>query len=520
MFLPTTLTVTAILAYLFYRYVLHPAFISPLSKLPAGHPSAHFSPIWIWWNRNTCRNVRPIFAAHQRHGPIVRLAPNEVSVASLEGLRKIYSGGSGFERSDWFLQFRNYDKTPNLVTLFDPKQHATRRRMVSHIYSKSYLFSCVDFHMLSQILIYERLFPLLDDAARTGQTVDMWELSSAIGAEFMTAYEVGTGNCMDIIRKGKEHERRVYVENGKEKLMGTRRSKKAAKALEEQCLEMCKNTERFLESSSFASKEKKGKVHDENTGSSLDVEERSKSASTYPIVYAQLRDSIPAKEHPKDLQETLRLIASEFLDNIEAARLGMGIALTYAMYELSLHPSLQSSLRKELMTLETPLSYPPRKGILSTSVFRQLDGFPLLDAVLTETLRVHVPSIPLHRRVPQGGAVIEGYFIPAGVTINTTAYCLHRNEIAYPEPNEWKPERWLEIREAAVGQGHRDDEDGGELEKGKSEDDPRRWFWAFGSGGKMCIGNNFALIGKSSWISYTPSMLGAYSPADSNLLQL
>jgi hypothetical protein len=375
--------------------------------------------------------------------------------------------------------------------------------MLSHLYSKSYLFSCVDFHMLSQILIFERLFPVLDDAARRGENLDMYELSCATGAEFMTAYEFGTGNCMDIIRKGKEHERRVYVENGKIKLMETKGYKRAAKVLEDQCLEMCKNTESFLESSSSAPKERKSKVHDENTGPESVVEEHSESASTYPIVYAQLRASIPAKEHPKNLQETLHLIASEFLDNIEAARVGMGIALTYAMYELSQHPGLQSSLRKELMTLEMPLIYSPRKNMFSTSILRQLDALPLLDAVLTETLRLHAPIPgPQHRRVPQGGVMIEGYFIPAGVNINTSAYCMHRNEVAYPEPNVWKPERWLEIRDAAVGQVPRRDEESGELEKSKREDDPRRWFWVFGSGGKMCIGNNFALVGKSSWISY------------------
>ena len=376
--------------------------------------------------------------------------------------------------------------------------------MTSQIYSKSYLLSSVDFQMLSQILLFERLLPILNDAAETGQVVDMYELACATGAEVMAAYQMGTGNGMDIVRKGKEYERRVYLENGKKKLMETKGYKKAAKQLEVECLEMLKKAEDFLRSSSSAPDDSKGNMDDENMGTDQVIENRSGSTSTYPVVYAQLRASITEKEQPKNVQETLRLIGSEFLDNIEAARLGVGIVVTYAMYEISLHPGLQSSLRKELMTLEMPLSYPPCKNIFSTSVLRQLDGFPLLDAVLTETLRLHSPIPgPLPRLVPKGGTVIEGYFIPAGVNINSSAYCLHRSQVAYPEANLWKPERWMEIRNAASGQEFQNGGDGGELEKSRREDDPRRWFWVFGSGGRMCSGNNFALLCKSSWISYT-----------------
>lgn len=380
--------------------------------------------------------------------------------------------------------------------------------MTSHIYSKSYLLGSVDFQMLAHILLFERLLPVLDDAAQTGQVVDMYELACAAGAEFMAAYEMGTGNGMDIVRKGREHERRAYLENGKRKLMELKGRKRAAKELEVECLEMLRNTEDFLRSSLSAPDERKSKVNDESKGTEQVVEERSGTASTYPVVYAHLRASIPVKEHSKNLQETLRLIGSEFLDNIEAARIGIGIALTYAMYQLSLRPSLQSSLREELRGLEIPLSYPPCKNILSTSVLRQLDGLPLLDAVITETLRLHAPVPgPQPRIVPKGGTVIEGYFIPAGVTISSSAHCLHRNQAAYQDANVWKPERWLEIRDVVTGQEHRNDEDGGELEKGRREDDPRRWFWVFGSGGKMCTGNNFALMGKFRWISCTTIML-------------
>ena len=76
-----------------------------------------------------------MLAAHNKLGPVIRLGPNELSVASLDGLRKIYLGG--FEKTEWYVEeFVNY-QTPNLVSMLGSKEHGAQKRMLSHIYSKS-----------------------------------------------------------------------------------------------------------------------------------------------------------------------------------------------------------------------------------------------------------------------------------------------------------------------------------------------------------------------------------------------
>jgi hypothetical protein len=106
----------------------------------------------------------------------VRLAPSEVSVASLDGLRKIYGSGRDFSRTDWFLSFRNYGGQPNLVTMLGAHKHATRKRMLSHLYSKSHLLASQDFQGAAQVLVFKRLMPVLDGATRTGEGVDVFAL--------------------------------------------------------------------------------------------------------------------------------------------------------------------------------------------------------------------------------------------------------------------------------------------------------------------------------------------------------
>ena len=90
-----------------YRFIVYPAFLSPLAKVPSANFLASFSPAWILFRRWQGKENRSIFAAHQKRGPLVRLGPNELSVNSIEGLRTVYKGG--FERHVWFERgFANY----------------------------------------------------------------------------------------------------------------------------------------------------------------------------------------------------------------------------------------------------------------------------------------------------------------------------------------------------------------------------------------------------------------------------
>jgi hypothetical protein len=166
---PIGLAIAILLSYLLYHLVLCPAPFSPLSKLPPVHHTSSFLPTWIWWQRRHGRESRAIHAAHQRRGPIMRLAPNEISIASLGGLGKIYGRRRDFSRTNWFLSFRNYSGRPNLVTMFGAHEHATRKRMLSHLYSKLHLLASQDFQGAAQVLVFKRLMLVLDGATRMGR---------------------------------------------------------------------------------------------------------------------------------------------------------------------------------------------------------------------------------------------------------------------------------------------------------------------------------------------------------------
>ena len=156
-----------------------------------------------------------------------------------------------------------------------------------------------------------------------------------------------------------------------------------------------------------------------------------------------------------------------------------GIAYSFVVFEIARHPDAQRRLCDELLGLEKHLKVPHPQGPTDIPSSRELESLPYLNAVIKESLRLRgtLPT-PNPRLTPKGKlTTIGGYKnIPGGVRINSFAWCLHRNEAVYPNPEEWKPERWL---------GDRD-----------TRKEQERWFWTFGSGSRMCLGDNLAMESK------------------------
>jgi hypothetical protein len=105
-------TQTPVLAYivvifLTYYFILHPAFISPLARIPNAHWSAPFSHLWILNVRFNNRENRTLHAAHKRLGPVIRVGPYELSIDDVDCVRTVYYGG--FDKSSWYSVFDNYE---------------------------------------------------------------------------------------------------------------------------------------------------------------------------------------------------------------------------------------------------------------------------------------------------------------------------------------------------------------------------------------------------------------------------
>ncbi|KAK2764532.1 hypothetical protein FQN54_009227 [Arachnomyces sp. PD_36] len=411
----------------------------------------------LWLLRSSGSKFISVLVASQQLssvlGPVVRLGPNELSFNSIEALKTIYTGA--FEKDDWYSNiFKNYG-VDNLVSTLKLKPHSDQKRLLSKVYSKTFLQDSVDLQKSSSLILSERLLPLVDEAVKAEEPFNVFPVFEAVGMDFTSAYLFGTSHGTNYLHDKRNWQ--VWMDSYEE-FKAQSSETRIGSYLERWCLSACEAVER-----SVVAKKAKG-------------EQGGTTVGTEPVVFETLYQGL---ENNRDSRPRQLAVASEMLDHLIAGHETSGITFTYLIWQLSQHPKTQDDLRKELLTLSPTLLFPGPafEGLMSLPSPHAIDFLPLLDAVVRETLRLHAAAPgPLPRVIPHtpDPIVIEGYTIPAGVKVSSSSHTLHRNSDVYPEPTKWLPGRWLNPK---PGEIH----------------DMRRLFWAFGSGGRMCLGSNFAL---------------------------
>ena len=81
-----------------------------------------------------------IHELHQKYGPTVRIGPNKVAVTKPEDVKQIYGAGSDYSKTNLYDLFVVYN-TRNMFCILDAKPHAERKKLLSHVYSKSYMMT-------------------------------------------------------------------------------------------------------------------------------------------------------------------------------------------------------------------------------------------------------------------------------------------------------------------------------------------------------------------------------------------
>jgi cytochrome P450 len=143
-------------------------------------------------------------------------------------------------------------------------------------------------------------------------------------------------------------------------------------------------------------------------------------------------------------------------------------------------PMTDEELRDELMTLlvaghettATALAWTIERVVRHPHVLERLtddEDDEYLDAVVKEALRLR-PILPIVARRLQEPMEIGGHLLPAGCTAAPCIYLVHRRPDIYPEPERFRPERFLEQPAGTY-----------------------TWI-PFGGGVRRCLGASFALF--------------------------
>jgi cytochrome P450 len=136
-------------------------------------------------------------------------------------------------------------------------------------------------------------------------------------------------------------------------------------------------------------------------------------------------------------------------------------ALTWALSLLSAHPEAAARLAEEVDALE---GHVPR--------FEDLARLPYAMAVFKEALRLYPPAYVVGRTALTATR-IGGHKLPRGQVVFLNIYGIHRRPDLFPEPEQFKPERFLDGAEKRL---------------------PKGAYVPFGGGPRICVGNHFALM--------------------------
>ncbi|KAJ6659793.1 hypothetical protein lerEdw1_018509 [Lerista edwardsae] len=140
-----------------------------------------------------------------------------------------------------------------------------------------------------------------------------------------------------------------------------------------------------------------------------------------------------------------------------------GTSLSFLSYCLATHPDVQTRLQEEIDKALPNQATPTYDAVLQMEY---------LDMVVNETLRLYPPGVGLERACKQT-VQMNGVTFPKGSVVVIPTTLLHRIPEYWPEPDEFRPERFSK--------------------ENKESRDPYV-FLPFGAGPRNCIAMRFALL--------------------------
>ena len=158
-------------------------------------------------------------------------------------------------------------------------------------------------------------------------------------------------------------------------------------------------------------------------------------------------------------------VRAEVMTLLLAGHETTAMALVWALAAIDRDPDFRAELEEE---------WDAAPGTASA------DALPRTRALLAETLRLWPSSWMFSRRVHEP-IVLDGRPVAAGTMCLISPLLLHRDPRWWAEPEQFRPDRWLQRDPAA---GDRFDP--------KRPGPPRGAYLPFGAGPRMCIGEQFA----------------------------
>ncbi|MEA5509628.1 cytochrome P450 [Crocosphaera sp. UHCC 0190] len=164
------------------------------------------------------------------------------------------------------------------------------------------------------------------------------------------------------------------------------------------------------------------------------------------LLYAEIRERRQQQNYSGDDILTLLMLATdetakpmsdeelhdELITLLIAGHETTASTLSWALYWIHYYPKIEEKLRSHLLNLgEAPNLYDILK-------------LPYLEAICNETLRIYPVVLNTFFRMLQEPLELMGYQFEPGTVFAPSIYLVHHREDIYPQPKQFRPERFLE----------------------------------------------------------------------------
>ncbi|KAG7417485.1 Averantin hydroxylase [Fusarium oxysporum f. sp. rapae] len=391
--------------------VTYRLYLSPLRKFP-GPWLAATSNAWEVYHSLKNDRFRAIHELHEKHGNVVRIGPNQVSVASPEVFHYVFvTKCSSFLKTDFYatIQPGIGPRYAGLFNYINHKQAMAERRDLQPMFSPA--------SMKQYEAKYDEQLDILMEVIKQRGEVDLFGLFKFFMLDVIG--DLALNKSFGQVTSGKEHQYVVDFNNAF-MLIGLQNTFAPIIPLIPYLpFKKLKDAYYGLQRVFSYSKER---VED------YLKQDMSKKQGSLMSGFLD-----PTTGEPKEGYSawSIALAGHGF---IVAGSEATSITMTYLIWILIKHPDVDHRLRLELSSLG--------KSYSSTN----LANLPYLDAVIRETLRVYPPApAPMPRVVPKTGFEFEGVSYPPNTVISAQPYTIHRYEGVFEDPDEFRPERWLNI---------------------------------------------------------------------------
>ncbi|PLB49844.1 putative cytochrome P450 oxidoreductase [Aspergillus steynii IBT 23096] len=433
-----------------------------LSGIP-GPWLAAYTRLWKLHNVWQGQHHHTALALHRRYGHLVRIGPDHISVSDPKAIPIIYSVNKSFTKTAFYpIQCISWNQKPqmNLFSTRDERFHRNQKRPVAGAFSMTAMLeiepavdSCTEI-FLAQIrktidaqkpfdlgiwlqyyafdVVGEMCFAQKLGFLEQGQDVD----SMIQAISFMIQYAAVCGQIPEahnfLLGNPLFPLLMPQMELWNQVLVFT------LKAINNR-----------------GSLQRNGEMIKTNT------QERGKDMMSR---WMAMHEADPEKLSTRDLIVHLST-------NVFAGSDTTAVALRAILYYLICHPDAMTKAQTEIDRAD-------QAGQLSDPISYQesVQYLPYFGAVMKEAMRLH-PSIgmTMERRVPDEGVYLAGTYIPGGTTVGINPWVVQRDPDAFPQPDAFRPERWLDSSPEKLQ----------EMEKA---------FFNFGAGSRSCVGKAISLM--------------------------